>query len=77
MKEYLKRMRPCPFCGHNSFTFTWIDQLTDKITGKDYCVLHHYCDPVEPISTVITIYGDTENDCIERWNADDPEYSAK
>lgn len=77
MKEYLNRLRPCPFCHNNTITFTWINQVTDQITAETSYVLYHYCRPDKPLSICISVYGETEDECIERWNADGQEHSAK
>ena len=60
------KLRPCPFCGStHEDGWTWIDEL------KEGCfVISHYCYP-EPnkVNNAISIYGNSAEQCIERWNA--------
>lgn len=71
--ELLKKLRPCPFCNsEHTDHWTWISKLEDD---KRY-MLNHYCKP-EPTGydRVISIYGDSPEECVERWNADGKEHT--
>ena len=75
MKEYLKEMRPCPFCGVNNTTHTWIDPIREDEEGDPRYCLYHYCTPGN-LTTVVSIYGSSVEECIERWNANGEKHNA-
>jgi hypothetical protein len=60
-------MRKCPFCKKEVvFDEPWFSQFGDDKTW----VFNHYCDH-EPnkMGVVITIYGDTAEEVIAKWDA--------
>ena len=62
------KLRPCPFCkSTHENRWTWIDKLENH---ENQYILLHYCNP-QPTKydRVISVYGDTKEECIERWNA--------
>ena len=65
MQELLKKARVCPFCkSDHTNKWTWYSQLKD---GK--WILCHYCNPDVPDLTMsVTVYGNSAEECIERWN---------
>ena len=58
-------MRKCPFCNKEvSFEHPHISQLNDNSW-----VFYHYCGlETGKLNTVITIYGDTEEEIIAKWD---------
>jgi hypothetical protein len=73
--ELLKELRPCPFCkSDHTDGWTWID----KLKHDDRCILLHYCRP-EPTEydRVISVYGSSLEECVERWNADGKEQKSE
>lgn len=72
MKKLNEHLRVCPFCkSDHTDDWTWISHLPD---GR--YILCHYCKPEpEGYDRVVTVYGDSEDECIERWNADGKEHS--
>lgn len=68
MKEHLKKMRKCPFCGSDhSNHWTWFGGHDDLV------MLMHYCHPNEQpeLRTTITVYGASMDECVERWNGEE------
>ena len=52
----------------------WISEA--KYDGQH--ILFHYCrQKPEKYVCVVSVYGDTPEECVERWNADGKEHSAK
>lgn len=69
MQESLKKARVCPFCGSDhTDNWTWITHLED---GR--FMLLHYCHTVEDSEkkwfTSISVYGNSPEACVQRWNA--------
>lgn len=67
-KDDVKKLRLCPFCGSDhTDDWTWIS----KVESHNQYMLIHYCrsDPTG-YDRVITVYGPTLEECIERWNSD-------
>jgi hypothetical protein len=70
--ELLKELRPCPFCkSDHTNNWTWLD----KVNGKH--MLTHYCRAEGGFFRVVTVYADTPEECVERWNADVKEHSTE
>ena len=68
--ELLKKLRRCPFCqSDHTNGWTWISQVDDQF------LLLHYCTVSDKYNRVITTYGDSPEDCVERWNADGKEHT--
>lgn len=67
MKKLNEHLRVCPFCkSDHTDEWTWIVHLEDGRYS-----LCHYCHPdVVGLHTTVSVYGDSEDECIERWNAD-------
>ena len=61
MKE--TELKPCPFCG-------LAEPLHKVIKFYDGSwVVSHYCDPEDHVLKIgISVYGDTREKAIERWN---------
>ena len=74
MKEHLKKMRKCPFCGSDhSDHWTFFGYPS---SGE--VMLEHFCHPNNQpgLHTTICVYGATEDECVERWNGDVQEHTA-
>lgn len=74
MENLEELLRPCPFCNSNhEDRWAWITRLKDA-----RYVLSHYCypNPDEVVNT-ITVYGDSPEQCIERWNANGKKHSTE
>lgn len=68
--ELLKKLRPCPFCqSDHTDEWTWISLVEDQY------LLLHYCKEQDNYKRVITVYGSTPEECVERWNADGKEHT--
>ena len=68
--KLLKELRPCPFCqSDHTDDWTWISKVDDQY------MLLHYCKVQDKYNRVITVYGATPEECVERWNADGKEHS--
>lgn len=66
MEEGKMTLRPCPFCG---------EQLEDTILNvlqfdtPPKWVVTHYCNLEAPdLEVVISCYGSTKEEAVERWN---------
>ena len=72
MKKLNEHLRVCPFCkSDHTDGWTWVSHLED---GR--YILCHYCHPDGiGLHTTVSVYGDSEDECIERWNADGKEHS--
>lgn len=69
-------MKPCPFCGK---------KITedDSVFGVHFIgdshgwVLNHFCHKhTEKLDVVLTVYGDTKEEVIERWDGRYEEHPA-
>lgn len=60
------RMRNCPFCGNEvSDGFPYL-MYVNTINQWNY---HHACPHIgAEVEVVVTIYGDSEEEVIEKWN---------
>lgn len=75
-RESLKKLKPCPFCqSDHTNDWTWISQVDDQF------LLLHYCTEQDKYNRkynrVITVYGATPEECVERWNADGKEQTSE
>ena len=73
--DYVNQLRPCPFC-QSDHTDHWT--FISKLKHEDIYSLIHYCKP-EPkgYDRVISVYGATLEECVERWNADGKEQKSE
>lgn len=60
-------MKPCPFCGKkidpDDFVYgVHYNELSEK------WIFNHFCQS-NPLGVVLTVYGDTKEEVIERWNS--------
>lgn len=72
--ELLKKLRLCPFCqSDHADGWTW---FSDEPNCNNQYHLIHYCrrEP-KKYDRVISVYGATPEECVERWNADGKEHT--
>ena len=75
MNNLLKQLRPCPFCNSNHEDhWTWISQL-DEI--GNWALFHHCQLKKEGLDVTISIYGNSPEAVVERWNTDGKEHPAE
>lgn len=59
------RMRNCPFCGKEVSDGFPSLMYVNTINQWNY---HHACPHIGEVEVVVTIYGDSEEEVIEKWN---------
>ena len=62
-------MRNCPFCKQK------IDDVPRYNTILRLWILSHYCDGVNAVT--IDVYGETEQEVIDKWNGEYEEHIAE
>ena len=71
----MAELKKCPFCGSDhTDRWTWISKLEKE---EERYVLTHYCQPNDGNNfTTITIYSNSKEDVIGRWNNRGKKYPA-
>ena len=60
-------MRKCPFCGKEvRFEYPYLTQLGDD--GFDF--FHSCSNTADKLNVVVSIYGDSEEEIIAKWEGD-------
>lgn len=57
-------LKPCPFCGRKD---VYISPF-DGDNGERAWNLSHYCPHDDGLNIVINVYGNSEEEVIEKWN---------
>ena len=58
------KIKPCPFCGKEDNSINFFD----RDNGERIWALSHYCPHSDELTIVINVYGNSEEEVIERWN---------
>ena len=59
-------LKPCPFCRNKVVEDYPYFYYNERI--KEWVIAHNCPHPRRDISVCITVYADTKEDAIERWN---------
>lgn len=61
-------MKPCPFCGKKvKAKSPFLDSFADR-DGIQRWNLSHHCNLSGDLTVTIDCWGDTKEECLERWN---------
>lgn len=63
-------MKPCPFCKQKvEARMPFLDSFIDTTYNKRRWNLSHHCNfGGDDLTVTIDCWGDTKEECIERWN---------